>query len=459
MKRNMIPFVLAFMALIVPVVQLVAQEQQPISLSLKEAQDYAIANNANLKNSLLDIEIARKKIKETTAIGLPQISAKAQYQNIFKVPMISFGDVFNPMNLPSNVYLTRDDILGAYMTGAMLPLSVKENSTLDFTFTQLIFSGEYIVGLPASKVFLLVSEQAREKSELDLQEAIANTYSLVLVLSQTQEILQQTYDNLRKTFVEMQAMNAQGFVENTDVDQIELTTLNLENGLNSLERQAEAASYLLKFQLGMPFDAALILTDNLETTATNIPLEPLLETGFNVNQNINFQLLNTQVSLAELNLKREKSTYLPSLVAVYNHQEKANKPEFDFAPKDVLALQMNIPIFASGSKNFKVGQRKLDLQKAINTRQNLANGLELEYINAKNELLSAFDKFQNDKKNIALTQRVYDKTLIKFKEGLSSSLDLTNVQNQYLTAQSNYFNSVYSLITAKNKIEKLTQKR
>lgn len=458
MKINIITFVVAAFVLIIPAGKMQAQDNQAvtISLSLKEAQEYAIDNNANIKNSIIDIEIAKKKIKETTAIGLPQISAKAQYQNIFKAPMISFGDVFVPQLLPSNVYLTKDDIQNAVVTGPAIPLSVKENSTLDLTLSQLIFSGEYLVGLQAAKVFYLISEQSRQKTELDLHESVSNTYNLVLVLNETHQILQKSYDNLKKTLAEMRAMNEQGFIENTDVDQIELTSLNLENGLKSLSRQYDAATYLLKFQLGMPFDSNIVLTDKLENTATEIPLDIVLETEFKLDNNINYQILKTQESLAELNLKREKSTYLPTLAAVYNHQEKANKPEFDFAPKDVLAVQMNIPIFASGMKHYKVNQRKLELEKVVNVRETLANGLELEYINVKNELITAYDKFQNDKKNIELTQRVYEKTLIKFKEGLSSSLDLTNAQNQYLTAQSNYFNSIYTVITAKNKLQKLT---
>ncbi|MFZ4465065.1 MAG: TolC family protein, partial [Bacteroidales bacterium] len=299
----------------------------------------------------------------------------------------------------------------------------------------------------------------RQKTELDLLESVSNSYNLVLVLNETHQILQKSYDNLKKTLAEMQAMNEQGFIENTDVDQIELTSLNLENGLKSLSRQYDAATYLLKFQLGMPFDSNIVLTDSLENTATEIPLDIILETEFKLDNNINYQILKTQESLAELNLKREKSTYLPTLAAVYNHQEKLKTPSFDFNPKDVLAVQMNIPIFASGMKNYKVSQRKLELEKVVNVRETLANGLELEYINVKNELVTAYDKFQNDKKNIDLTQRVYEKTLIKFKEGLSSSLDLTNAQNQYLTAQSNYFNSIYTVITAKNKLQKLTNSK
>lgn len=444
-----------------------AQDNLPvsISLSLKEAQEYATSNNANLKNSILDIEIAKKKIKETTAIGLPQINAKANYTHLFTVPSLSIGGFYTlGTDLPSGTPITSDNIINNnvflnYNALAPIELGVKDNVTLDITVSQLIFSGEYLVGLQAAKVFYLVSEQSRQKTELDLREAVSNTYNLVLVLKETHQILQQSYNNLKKTLTEMQAMNAQGFVENTDVDQIELTSLNLENGLKSLSRQYEASTILLKFQLGMPFDANIVLTDSLENTASEIPPEIVLNTEFKLDNNINYQILKTQESLAELNLKREKSTYLPTLAAVYNHQEKLKTPSFDFNPKDVIAVQMTIPIFASGMKNYKVSQRKLELEKVVNIRETLANGLELEYINVKNELVTAYDKFQNDKKNIELTQRVYEKTLIKFKEGLSSSLDLTNAQNQYLTAQSNYFNAIYTVITAKNKLQKLTNSK
>jgi outer membrane protein TolC len=133
-----------------------------------------------------------------------------------------------------------------------------------------------------------------------------------------------------------------------------------------------------------------------------------------------------------------------------------NKPEFDFAPRDLIALSMSIPIFSSGQRNSKVQQRKLELEKIVNSKQNVASGLQLEYDNAMNDLTTAWETYLNNKKNIELTQRIYDKMQIKYKEGISSSLDLTNAQNQYLTALGNYYNANYALITAKNKLDKLT---
>jgi outer membrane protein len=449
-------------ALVLPVGVNAQQQGTPLEFSLKQAQDYAILNNVNAKNSVIDMKLARKKIWETTAIGLPQINAQANYQHLFKVPVLSLGGTTTlATNLPAGSVLTSNDITNEnvyldFTASDPIPLGVKDNTTLDITVSQLVFSGEYLVGLQAAKVFAEISEQSQKKTELDLKESVGNTYSLVLVLEQTKKTLEKSLDNLKKTLSDMQQMNNQGFIEITDVDQIELTSLNLTNGVNSLNRQVEASRDLLKFQLGLSFDQEVVLTDNLENTAGILKLESVVSTKFNVENNIDYQILTVQEKLGSLNLKREQSGYLPSLAAVYRHTEKVNKPAFDFAPADVFGLSLNIPLFSSGQRIVKVQQRRLELEKITNTKNNVANGLQLEFINARNDMTSAYEKFLNEKKNIELTNRIYEKTLIKYKNGLSSSLDLTNAQNQYLTAESNYYTAIYTLITAKNKLDKLS---
>ena len=254
----------------------------------------------------------------------------------------------------------------------------------------------------------------------------------------------------------MQEMYKQGFIEVTDVDQIELTTLTLQNGVNSMERQINAAKDLLKYQIGFPMDKDIFLTDELETLAQQIDLESTISNDFNLKKNINFQLMETQVQLGKLNLQREKSTFLPTLAAMYRHTEKFKKIEFDFMPVDIFLLTLNLPIFSSGQRWVKVQQRRLEYDKAINNRDDVGRGLQLEYINGRNELMNAYDNYTNFKKNLELTQRIYEKTLIKFREGLSTSMELTQAQNQMLSAQREYIGNMNALLTAKHKLVKLT---
>jgi outer membrane protein TolC len=413
------------------------------------------------------MEIAKKKIWETTAIGLPQINAQANYTHLFTVPIMEF-----PRTELSEIYIPFDNNTGLGTTSSMeinsgekinlnsipgipIELGVKNNTTFNFTVSQLIFSGEYLVGLQATKVFYTMTDQNRQKTEIDLKESVANTYAMALVFEQTLLVLNQSSENTNKTLTDMQAMLEQGLVENTDVDQIELVNLTLKNAISSMRRQIDATYDLLKFQLGMPFTDQVVLSDNLESISNTVNLETLINAQFNINNNLDYQILLTSEEISRLNLKREKSYYLPNVAAVYRHEEMMNQPAFNFNPKDVIQVAMNIPIASSGMRNSKVQQRTLELQKVINTKENLANGLQLQYINTRNELTTAYEKYINDQRNIELTKRIFDKSLIKFNEGLASSRDITEFLNQYLTAQSNMYNSMLSLISAKNKLDKL----
>jgi outer membrane protein TolC len=300
-----------------------------------------------------------------------------------------------------------------------------------------------------------MADLKKKKADLEIKETVANSYILALVLEQTRDVLIKSLDNTKKTLFEMQEMYKQGLVENTDVDQIELISLNLTNGISSTNRQIDATYDLIKYQLGMPFTNKLVLTDGLENLASTIDLVSIVATQFNVNNNIDYNLVATAETISKIQLKLAKTAYLPTLTAVYRHSGKVNQPAFDFNPNDVFMVGMTVPIFSSGLRNSRVQQRTMDLQKSVNARNDVANGLNLQYVNTRNELTTAYEKFLNDRKNIELTKRIYDKTIIKFQEGIATSRQITDNLNQYLTAQGSYFNSIFSIISAKNKLDKL----
>jgi outer membrane protein len=304
-------------------------------------------------------------------------------------------------------------------------------------------------------VFYQISQNSLELTASDLKETVANTYYLVLITERSRDIMAKSLANLNKTLLEMKEMNKQGFIEDTDIDQIELTVHTLENGLRSLDNQVAASHDLFKFQLGIPFENEVNLSDKLDEVVKVADLASIVAKQFNVNNHITYKIMENQESAGILNLKRQKSLYLPSLAAFYQHTENAKKADFDFTMKDIAGLSLNVPLFSSGQRNVQVQQRMLELQKIRNNKNNVAQGLQLEFINSRNTFNSAYDQFLNDERSIELTNRIYEKTLLKYKEGISSSMDLTNAQNQYLTAQQSYFRSLYSLLSAKNKLEKL----
>lgn len=445
MNKKRIFYIILLLAFIVKAG--ISQEKSTKRFSLQEAQQYAIENNFEIKNKQLDIELARKKIWETTTIGLPQVEGSGAYQQFLDIP----------------TQLIPAEFFGGE-PGTFMPVQfgTKHNANFGLTVSQLIFSGEYIVGLQASRIFLELSAKGLTKSENEIKESVAKSYYLVLVATESRQIITQSLDNMKNILREMEEIYKEGMIEDTDVDQMRLTVSNIENSLKNLDNQAELANRLLKFQLGIEFEENIELTESLEAIITAGMISPSLIKQFDLSQNIDFQLLETSENLQKLNLRRQQSAFLPTLAGFASFSRNAYRQEFNFFdsdgkwfPTNLIGLQLSVPIFSSGMKLSRVNQAKIELEKIQNTKQQAGQGLQLSYEQSKNNLKTAMDKLETEKKSLTLSENIYNKTIIKYKEGISSSMDLTMAQNQYLSTQGNYLSAMVELLNAKAELDKI----
>lgn len=425
-----------------------------LKLSISEAQTFALQNNRDVQSSRIDIKSADKKIWENIALGLPQFNITANYMHQFKIPQLSFGPFLDVNSLPDG-FLTKADVTDAYKDSPAISLGVKNNTTIDFTVSQLIFSGEYLVGLQATKVFKQVTEKSLIKTENQTKESVAGTYYLVLVLSENARLLKESLKSIDQTYDELVKMNEEGLNEETDVDQVKINKSNIQTLITSLESQKEISLKLLKYQLGVGFDQVIELTDSLPEIIQQGNMQYLETPEFDLNNSVDYQMVSIQVKISDLLLKREKSKYLPIISAFYRHQEQTHLSSFNFAVKDVVGATLSLPIFTSGMRNVKVSQAKFELEKSKLAKETAGQGLIMEFETAKSNYQTAFSNFTTNKESMNLSKKVYDKTVIKYKEGVSSSFELTQNQNQFLTAESNYYNSVLSLLSAKTKLDRI----
>lgn len=428
------------------------------SFTLEEAVKYAIENGYDVKSKSIDLEIAKKKIWETTAIGLPQISGSVAYQHTFKVPEMSFGPSFDPRLLPDAVNLTKNDILAAFKDSPPITLGVADNTTWDVTVSQLIFSGEYIVGLRAARVFREMSEQNLAKSYSDIRESVSTSYFLVLVLDENLRNLKETQKVTDSNLKDLIAMGEQGLVEETGVDQVRIMKTTIDNTVSSLERSVVVARNLLKYQMGLPIESEIALTDGIDKYSSEFSFSPYLGEAFDVTKTLDYQIVETGVKLQKLSWDREKTTFLPSIAGFYRHYEQLQSASFNFQPKDVAGINITIPIFSTGMRRAKVQQARLNFEKMKISQQQAIEGLNLQYQNTFNEFQTSFASFATNKKNLELAKKIYDQTMVKYKEGVASAMDLNTSQNQYLTTQRDYFTALNSLLTAKVKLDKLLSK-
>lgn len=426
-----------------------AQESDKIVIDLKAARQYAIQHNYDAQNSRLDIEAAKKQLREVTAGGLPQVSGSVNFNDYLDIP----------------TSLIPGEIFGGE-PGSSIPVRFGKqyNATWGVSANQLIFSGSYLVGLQASKIFLTLMEQNLERSHLDVEELVTQTYYLVLVMEENLDILAETLKNLEKTHYEIHELFKEGFVDETDVKQLQISVTQLKSVINTVKKQINVSYKLLKFQMGIDLDEEIELTEKLDVIVSNVNIPSLLDKKFILQNNINYRLLSSQALLLRKNLLNEKMKFLPTISGFVTYQRNAQRDQFnlfdtdeDWYPTSIVGFSINLPIFSSGARMFRIQQARIEVRKADVNLRKAEQGLRLQYAQARTGLISSFENYKNAEANMELARDVYDVTLEKYREGVSASQELTQTHNQYLAAQSEYITSKSELLNAKNKMDKLLE--
>ncbi|WP_299001560.1 TolC family protein [uncultured Tenacibaculum sp.] len=425
---------------------IIAQEQEKeMSLSMQEAIDYAIKNSYENKVSLNNIEAAKKKKWETTTIGLPQINGKVEYQNWIK-RQVSF--------LPA-------EFTGGE-PGTFEPVTFVPEQTMNasVTLTQLIFDGSYLVGLQSAKTYLKISEQAKVKTELSTREAVVNAYGNVLVTEKSIEILERNKAVLEKNLDETQKTYDNGLTELENVEQLQITLGNVESNLRNAERLKEIAYQMLNVSLGNSIDTQLTLTSTLDNLVVENTDLSLLASQFNIDNHIDFRIAQNDRESKRLLMRLEQSKALPSLSAFINYGANANSDDFNFLDSDqkwydysLFGVSLNVPIFSSFGRSSRIAQAKIELENADIRLEEAKQKLNLQVETAKSEYQLGIENYETAKKNLALAERIEKKQQVKFFEGISSSFDLLQAQNQLYTQQNNYVQSMLNVIAKKAQLE------
>tara|TARA_B110000093_G_scaffold155845_2_gene173055 strand:- start:2545 stop:3873 length:1329 start_codon:yes stop_codon:yes gene_type:complete len=420
------------------------------SFSLEEAIKYAVKNHSNMKNANLELENALQKINETRAIGLPQISGEAQFQNFIEIPTtVVPASSFNPMAAPGEV--------------SELQFGTEFNTSASLSASQIIFNGSYLVGLKTSKVFKSVSEFNKVKTELDVKENVLKAYYGVLAAEKTVAALTDIDATSQKIYDDTKVMYEQGLIEEDNVTQLSLNVLTAKNSLRAANRQLQDVKIYLKLQMGMKLTDVISLTSKFDNVITTMDVNGS-EVTSDVSQNINYLMMNQQLKLGALNVQYEKSKYLPTLSAFISHSQQAMGNEFNafsggtWYPTSVWGLNLAVPIFSSGMRRAVVNQASISLLQTENNLSELKKGLSVQTSLAKSNYDNAFDTYTTSKEAVKISKKIYNNYQYKFKEGLITSLDLSQIQTQYLSAETQYIQAIYNLINAKIELDKITNK-
>ncbi|SFI84493.1 TolC family protein [Olleya namhaensis] len=412
-------------------------QETATQLSLQEAINYALENNRTVKNAALDIDAAIKQKWETTATGLPQLSAAVDYQNALKRNVFVFGD-------------------------QIIQVGSRHTLTGTATLSQLLFDGSYLVGLQSAKVYLEISKNAKTKTDLEVRKAVINAYGNVLLAEESISILNRNITVLDKNLNEVTKIFENGLEEEESVEQLKITLSSVKSRLNNTTRLRDLAYQMLNLTIGKPINDKTVLTEDLDAlTLQNIKLE-VLDTDNNVENNIDYKIAENDKTAKELLVKLEKSKALPSLSAFINGSYTGNRESFNFTNtqekwfgSSIFGVSLNVPIFSSGMRSAATQRAAINLEKAEINLTETEEMLNLQVNAAKSDYQFAIEDYQNKKDNLTLAERIEQKNQTKFFEGIGSSFDLRQAQTQLYTAQQELLQTMLDVITKKAELDTL----
>jgi outer membrane protein TolC len=419
-----------------------AQESSELNLSLQEAQEFAIQHNKMVISAKLDAKASKAMLWETISMGLPQISSSAGITD----------------NLKQMVFLIPDFFGGHPENKIPITMGSQYNASVGLQASMLLFNAPYYIGIETAKLAGKIAETNVKNTELDIREAVTSAYYLILISQESLMILDSNLVNLQETLKSTRAMYSAGMAEATDVDQMASNVTMVENSRSSLERTIELNYNLLRFQLGVESDTRIILKETLEDLTKQINVETLLSQEFSYIDNLNYKLIDGQEQLSILNLKTQKAQVLPSLAGVFTTTKTGmgdKMSEMNWYNSSLVGLQVSVPIIASGQRYINIKRAQIDLEKARNTKDMISDQLKLEEKQLRYNLVNANLQYKSQKDNVEVSKRVYTSMENKFRQGMASSLELTQANSIYLQAENNYVSALMNLLQTKLAFDRL----
>ncbi len=431
------------------------------SFTLAQAINYALEHHESLQISRLDAENALWQYREAKSIGLPNIRGNADYTFYYQRPVQPTEDFLSPaifgILFQEQVIEPRE--LGPPETFEFSFLR-KHNLNLGITGEVLVFDGNFLKGLKAARLFIDLASKQIRLTEQDIVQNVTRAYQGVLVAERNTNIIQDNIDNINDAIREAEVTYENGFIEELDVDRLKLSLENLNIEKLKLSKLIDLSYNALKFQMAHPYNENFVVTDDLEGAVEQLINDPK---GFiediDPTKRPEHNILVDAIALDYADLIRIKQGYLPSVSASAGYAQNLqrdglfNANEAGFLGNGSVGLRARIPIYDGGFTKSKIQQKKIEIEKREIELAEFDRAMHLQVLNARGNFETAQLSLDNAKKVLALNEKIYDKARIKYREGVGSSIEVTQAEASLYQSQAQYINALYDLLTTKTEID------
>lgn len=412
-----------------------AQQTSDSLLSKATLQDciqYALSHQPVVKQSRLDEEVTEYNIKSRLADWYPQIGLDFSLQHYLKLPT-------------------------SYFNGAAIQTGVANSSSAAFSLTQNIFNRDLLLAGKTARDVRKQAQQNTQNNKIDVVTNVSKAYYDMLLTAQQLEVLNEDIVRLERSLRDAYNQYQGGLVDKTDYKRATISLNNTRAQKKTGEETLIGKKAYLKQLMGYPVSGQLDLTYDTMKMTQEVALDTNIAVAYE--SRIEYQLLQTQRSLLEAELRYNKQSYLPTVAAFANYNFAYLHPEFsklyshDY-PNSAIGLQLSLPIFQGFKRSYNNRMAELQLKRNDWDVEALRNQINTEYTQAMSAYKANLNEYLVLKENMELAKEVYNLIEMQYREGIKAYLEVITAQTDLRAAQLNYYNAMYTVLSSKIDLER-----
>lgn len=409
-------------------------------LTLKECIQYALTHEPELNKSLINIDITKTTNDISLSGWLPQVALNGNYTHYIEQPTTFINNASNPSAPPTKE-----------------KQGVINNFTPEVYVSQAIFSPALLYAYKSAPLYVKQVQQITDSTKINVVASVTKAfYNLLLTLEQI-NVLKADTVTLGQTVTDTYHQYVGGIVDETDYDQAIITMNNAKAQLKQANENVRPQYATLKQLMGLPpaqqfnvnFDTLEMMNDIYFDTAQQLQYDKRIE----------LQLLQTNRGLQNQETRYYQNSFLPSVSVFYEQNLVFENNTFGnlfsgLYPNSLFGASLTMPIF-TGFARIKSIQRSQLQERLIDWNETEERSqIYSEYTAAMATYKGNLYNLETLQQNVNLANKVYFIINLQYKQGLVAYLNLVTAESNLITAQINYTNALFQVLSSKVDLQK-----
>ena len=429
----------------------------PKLISLEQALQIALSENASVKVADMEIERTGYARKGTYASLFPKIDGNASYQRTIEKQVMYMDFDMGDMGGAAG---GSGDSGSSSASGGGIEVGRWNTWSAGISASMPLVNAQLWKSLKISDQDVELAVEAARSSRLEMVNQVKQAYFGCLLAKEAFEVYKSVYENALENYklTEMK-YNARKASE-LELTRAKTTLANAVPDVYNAESSVILALWQLKAVMGVDLDENIDVSEKLGDYANRM-LGDIAESSsdsLSLENNSTMRQLAIQAEQLANTVKLQQYANIPTLSLAFSYNFNAMTNDFNFSeyrwsPYSYVGLTLQIPIFAGGQRHNAIRQAKvqaaeLDVQRADTERQ-----LRIAIRQNLNQMETAMKSYGASQTALESAEKAYDITAKSYEVGSSTITDLNDAQLALTQSQLAVSQAIYDFVIAKSSLE------